>query len=162
MAFPVILNPMLTTPHTLVALVIAQKTPFPINLILAFLSHFVLDFCTPHWNPHLYTEFKKDKKVSKKSLQVIFIDAFIAVVFTVYFMIKALPDLFNGFVIGMSAFMAVLPDAIEIPYYFLNSKNKLLKKYVLLEHHHQAKAGIFWGNVSQVAIILASLKVLFL
>ena len=70
---------MLTTPHVLVALTILKIFPYPIPaLFLILLSHFIIDFCIPHWNPHLFTELKKDGHVSFKSIWVILIDGFIA------------------------------------------------------------------------------------
>lgn len=152
---------MLTTPHVLVGLVIIQKIPHPLGLFLSLISHFILDFFIPHWNPHLYTEFKKGGKISDPSIKVILVDGFLAVALTLFFMSKSLPDLSQAFLYGLASFMAVLPDAIEIPYYFGGWKNKWLKKYVYFEHKYQASAGIFWGMLTQILVVVASLKILF-
>ena len=151
---------MLTTPHILVGLVIISKIPNVFGLLLSLISHFLLDFFIPHWNPHLYTEFKKAGKVSSFSIKTILVDGFLAVALTLFFMFKNLPNLSQAFLYGLSSFMAVLPDAIEIPYYFLSWKNKWMKKYVYFEHKYQANAGIFWGLVTQVLVVLACLKAL--
>lgn len=152
---------MLTTPHTLTALVIISRFPNLTGLILALLSHFALDFFIPHWNPHLYTEMNKNKKISFKSIAVILIDGLIAVAFTLYFMIQKLPSLNQAFLVGLAAFLAVSPDFIEIPYYFFNYRARWMVKYVEFEHQHQSNGVFFWGLVTQIIVILASLKILF-
>lgn len=158
---------MLTTPHALVGLVIIQKIPHPIGLLVSLISHFLIDFFIPHWNPHLYTEFKKTGGISSSSIKIILVDGFLAVALTLFFMFKNLPagrqgllNLSQAFLYGLSSFMAVLPDAIEIPYYFLNWKSKCMKKYVYFTHKYQADAGIFWGMLTQILVVIASLKVL--
>ena len=141
---------MLTTPHVLVALVIISRLPNFAGLILALLSHFVLDFFIPHWNPHLYTEMSKNKKVSPNSIAIILVDGLIAVAFTLYFMMQKLPFFNQAFVVGLAAFLAVLPDFIEIPYYFLNYKAGWMVKYIEFEHQYQSTGGFFWGLVTQI------------
>jgi hypothetical protein len=152
---------MLSTPHVLVALVIISRLPNFTGLILALLSHFVLDFFIPHWNPHLYTEISKNKKISPKSIAIILADGLIAVAFTLYFMMQRLPFFNQAFLVGLAAFLAVLPDFIEIPYYFLNYEARWIVKYVEFEHQYQSTAAFFWGIATQVVVILASLQVLF-
>ena len=152
---------MLTTPHTLVALVIISRFPNFTGLALSLLSHFALDFFIPHWNPHLYTEMNKDKKVSKQSVAIILVDGLIAVAFTLYMMAQKLPFLNQAFLIGLAAFLAVSPDLIEAPYYFLNYKARWMVKYVEFEHKYQSNGVFFWGIVTQVLVVLVALKVLF-
>jgi len=153
---------MLTTPHILVGILIVKKFP---NLwgafLLALISHFILDFFIPHWNPHLYSEFKKDKKISFFSLKVILIDCLLAGAFFLYLSWQAWPDIEKIITYAGGAFFATLPDLVEIPYYFLHWKNKLLADYVHFEHQHQAKASLFWGLVTQLLVSLAALKQLF-
>jgi hypothetical protein len=151
---------MLTTPHALIGLVIISRLPNFLGLFLSLLSHFILDFFVPHWNPHLYTEFKKDKKVSSSSVKVILIDGFLAVGLTLYFMAKALPNLNQAFLLGLSSFMAVFPDLAEVPYYFFNYKARWMKKYVYFTHKYQTNGVFFWGIITQVAVIIASLGLL--
>lgn len=151
---------MLTTPHVLVALVIISRLPNFAGLILSLMSHFFLDFFIPHWNPHLYTEMSQNKKVSPNSIAIILADGLIAVIFTLYFMIQKLPFFNQAFVIGLAAFLAVLPDFIEIPYYFLNYKARWMVKYVEFEHQYQSNGVFFWGIVTQLLVVAASLKIL--
>jgi membrane-bound metal-dependent hydrolase YbcI (DUF457 family) len=151
---------MLTTPHALVGLAIITKFPNLLGLFLSLLSHFFLDFFIPHWNPHLYTEFRQAKKISSFSLKVILIDSCVAVSLTLFFMARALPNLAQAFLLGFSALMAVFPDVLEIPYYFLGYKAKWMKTYVYFEHRHQSNGVFFWGVLTQILVILASLKIL--
>lgn len=153
---------MLTTPHVLVGLSILKITKSPVlAIILAFLSHFILDFFIPHWNPHLYTEHKKSGSISKNSLLIIFVDGFLALLFLAILSFQAWPDFSQIFLYGLVSLASVLPDLIEIPYYFLNWKNKWLAGYVRFEHKNQANGTIFWGLSTQVLVVIASLKELF-
>lgn len=153
---------MLTTPHVLVGLAVIKTMPNLGGLVLAFLSHFLLDFFVSHWNPHLYTEFHKSGRISSSSVKIIIIDGLIAVCLTLFLMYQSLPDLGSALLIGGAAFFAVLPDLIEFPYYFLNYKKNWLKKYVNFEHKHQAASSFCWGMITQVLVSLAALRVLFL
>lgn len=152
---------MLTTPHILIGISIVKLFPNSvIALALAFLSHFILDFFIPHWNPHLYTEMKKNKKISFFSLKIIMIDSLLALSLFSFLAYKLLPNWQQIFFYGLGAFMASLPDLIEIPYYFFGFSNKLLKKYVNFEHHYQANGTFFWGILTQIIVVLACLKFL--
>lgn len=152
---------MLTTPHALVGLAIIKYFPNPLGLVLAFLSHYLIDFSLPHWNPHIYTEFKKQGRISSTSFRIIILDGLIAVAFTLFVMWTSLPNLGLAFLYGIGSFIAVLPDALEIPYYFFGIKSKFLKKYASLCHRFQVDASFFWGVLTQILVILACLKVLF-
>lgn len=152
---------MLTTPHSLVGILIASLITNPLLVFtLAIISHFVLDFLVPHWNPHIYTEFSNKGKISKNSFIITLIDGLIAAFFVLWVVLKNLGNYSQLFLIFLGVFGATLPDLVEIPYYFLGCKNKLLKKYVDFEHKHQAN-GTFWlGILTQLAVIILSLKFL--
>jgi len=151
---------MLTTPHALVGLVIINKSPNFLGLFLALISHFILDFFLPHWNPHIYTEFKKSKKVSYSSLKIILVDGILAVILTLFIMSKNLPNLTQTFLFGLAAFLAISPDLIAIPYYFLKQKNKLLKTYIAFERKYQSHCEVFWGMITQIIVVLVCFKIL--
>lgn len=153
---------MLTTPHVLVGLTILKIIPNPgLAFILAFLSHFLLDFFIPHWNPHIYTEMKKNKRLSLNSLKIILLDGFLSLTILAYLSWQIWPDFSRIINIGLIAFASVLGDLIEIPYYFFGLKNKYLMKYVEFEHQHQSNGTFFWGVITQILVILACLKQLF-
>lgn len=154
---------MLTTPHVLVALTIFKILPdSPIMaFFLILISHFVIDFCIPHWNPHLFTEFKKSGRISLRSMQIILIDAFLALTILTLMVINVWPNYSVVFGYTLAAFLGILPDFIEIPHYFLRWKNKLLTKYVVFQHQHQANGTFFWGILTQIIVIAACFKQLF-
>lgn len=145
---------MLTTPHLLVGAYLVSKIPtLWVALPTALLSHFLLDFCIPHWNPHLYTEKNQKGKISKNSLKIIILDSLTG---GVLFLITAFPLLKNNLqeflFLSLGGLMAILPDIIEIPYFFFNSQNRLLKRYIQFEHDHQCNASPFWGILTQVLL----------
>jgi len=152
---------MLTTPHALVGIYLATNFPPIVGLPAALISHFVFDFFFPHWNPHLYTEMSKKGKISKNSWKWIIGDGIVAGLFCFLWAVKTFPNI-NLVVLGASgAFLSSLPDLVEIPYYFLNSKNDLLKKYIQFEHRYQFNASPFWGLLSQLVVLIACLTLLF-
>ncbi|NMB56706.1 hypothetical protein GYA19_02095 [Candidatus Beckwithbacteria bacterium] len=148
---------MLLTPHTIIALYLILNFNPALALPASFVSHFLFDFFFPHWNPHLFTEMKENGKLSWNTLKVIFGDALLALGLTLFFAFKKLPNYQEAFFILIAAFLAILPDIIEIPYYFLKSKNGILKKIINFEHLHQAKANKFWGSFSQIVLIIICL-----
>jgi len=151
---------MLTTPHSLVGMVVITRFPNFLGIILAIVSHLLLDFFIPHWNPHLYTEFKQNKKISSSSYKLVILDGLIGVSLTLFFMWRFLPNLRLAFWSGVGSFMAVFPDTIEIPYYFLGYRTKWMKLYVDFSHKFQSNGVFIWGMITQILVVLASLKVL--
>ncbi len=148
---------MLETPHTLVGAAIGIKISNPaLSLPLALASHFVLDKL-PHWNPHLYTEKKENGKISSKSLIIISIDATIALLSGTTIAIKESRDLSHFLIIMAACFLAVLPDVIEFPYFFLNKKCVLMEKWIHFQKSIQNNASPLWGIISQIITIGASI-----
>lgn len=153
---------MLTFPHTLVAAAIVRLFPNPlICLPLALLSHFMLDFFVIHWNPHLYTEFHKSKKIAINSLKIVIGDALFALAFCLLIVLRYLPNTQLIALFASAIFLATLPDTIEIPYYFFGSHSKLLEKYIDFQHRHQSNGNAFWGIITQAAAIILSSLVFF-
>lgn len=147
---------MLTTPHLLIGMYLVSKIPSPwVAIPAAFFSHFLFDCCVPHWNPHLYTEKNKTGQVSKQSLKIIFADGLIGCLLALFilwpFFREGLWQKF--FITGLGGFMAILPDIMEIPYYFLNSKRRLFKRYIRFEHEHQFNISPFWGVLTQAIFV---------
>ncbi len=140
---------MLLTPHILFALYLTKIFPYWISLPLALVSHLLFDFFFPHWNPHIFTELKKFGKIQKSSLAIIITDCLTSIGFVLFFANKAYPNFVEVFILGAAAFLSILPDVIEIPYYFFNYRGKVMKKVMDFQHLHQAQGDIFWGNISQ-------------
>ena len=149
---------MLELPHTLVGAAIATAIPDPrISLPLALLSHFVTDYI-PHWNPHLNTELKTQGKISIRSKVIVMADAGLALMVGTY--IAATSG--NFIVVILACFLAVAPDVAEIPYYFLGLKNvSWIRKLIDYQRAHQWQVSPFVGILSQLAIILTSLVIIF-
>ena len=144
---------MLELPHTAVGAIIATKIPNPlISLPLAFLSHFLLDFI-PHWNPSLYTETKKIGWPTRKSNLIVLIDVILSLILGFSIAFHFCSNVRCTIIILLACFMAVLPDVIEGPYFYLNLKTKLLEKLIKFQHEHQANARLIPGLLTQVAIL---------
>jgi hypothetical protein len=148
---------MLETPHVLVGAAIASKIGNPaLALPLALGSHFILDL-VPHWNPHLYTETQKFGKPSKKSTFIAIIDASLALILGSLIALKALPNTTQTITILLACFLSVLPDLVEGPYYFLNLKNEIVHKWILWHRSYQSNGDFYFGIISQLLIISASI-----
>lgn len=149
---------MLETPHVALGAAIAVKVGNPYLAVpLALLSHFVLDR-VPHWNPHLYTEMKKYGKPSKKSTTLAVVDSFLALGLGLAVASKALPDTGAAILVIVCCLMAVLPDQVKTPFFFLKERRKgLLKKWVLFERSLQVDAPFWPGVLTQIIVLGASL-----
>lgn len=140
---------------------IAYKVGNPaLALPLAFASHFVLEL-VPHWNPHLYTELKKYGKVTTQSTMLVAADVVLSLAFGFFIAAQALPDFNRGFLILLGAFVAVLPDIVEGPYFFLGARNALIEKWVLFQRGIQSNAPLPIGILTQVLILAAAFWWLF-
>lgn len=145
---------MLLTPHTLLGITIAAKIKNPLlSLSTAFFSHFLADASFPHWNPHIYTELKKNKKISQKSLIIILVDFFLSLLLALFFASQVLPDTKKAIIIFSGGLAAILPDSFEIPFYFFGSTNKWLLKYIHFHHRFQIDVSFFPGMAAQIALI---------
>lgn len=147
---------MLETPHVVVGAAIASTIPNPlISIPLAFASHFVLDK-VPHWNPHLNTEMKKFGKVTNKSKSIVAFDVALSIVLGGTISYLALPNTAHALTILAAGFVAVLPDVIEGPYFFLNMKNKFIDRWMAFKKSIQNDTKPVPGISIQVATVIAS------
>ncbi len=148
---------MLETPHVIVGAAIAFKVANPLlALSLALGSHFVLDM-TPHWNPHLNTETKKFGKPTKRSVNIVIADVCLSLVAGFFIASKALPNSAHALTILLACFLSVLPDVIEGPYFFLNKRGSLIKKWIKFQTSIQTDVSIVPGLATQFLTILAAL-----
>jgi hypothetical protein len=147
---------MLETPHALIGAAIAAKIPNPmVSLPLAFASHFILDM-VPHWNPHLNTELKTYGKITKKTNTIIAVDVLLALVlgFLTAFSFSSSPT--HTVTILLGAFAGVLPDLLEVPYYFFKVKSKAILKWIFFQKSIQADTSVVPGLITQVVTMLAA------
>lgn len=157
----IIANTVLETPHVIVGAAIATHVVNPaLALPLALGSHFILDR-VPHWNPHLNRELNKHGKVTVKSTKLIIIDSSCALLFGLFIAHQALPNIAYALTILAACFLSVLPDVVGAPYYFLNAKNKILKKWVHFQKSMQSDAPLVYGLITQLLVIFAALYWIF-
>ncbi len=139
---------MLETPHVALGAAIAVSIPNPlISIPLAFASHFILDM-VPHWNPHINTEMKTYGKLTKPTLLIIGVDLVLAIALTI-FVAGTNPYIY------IAAFMSILPDIAEGPYFLFGFRFKYLDVILRFQRSIQAGANVFWGLLTQVLIIVA-------
>jgi len=148
----------LETPHVIVAAAIAVNVANPALAIpLALGSHFVLEKI-PHWNPHLNTELKKYGKITSQSTNIVIADSALALSLgglTAYIM---LPDVGLALTVLLACFVAVMPDLIEAPYYFLRKNSDfIVKKWIPFKKSVQIDASKGFGLLTQLLVVLASI-----
>lgn len=147
---------MLETPHVSVGIAIASKVGNPfLSVPIAFASHFVLDKI-PHWNPHFYTETKKEGRPKKSSTTLAIVDSLLALGLGLYMAGRALPDSLQLINILACSLASVASDQVKIPYYYLGIRSGLMKKWTDLERSIQVDAPFVPGVLTQVLTILAS------
>jgi len=151
----------LETPHVIVGAAIATKVVHPALAIpLAFASHFILEK-VPHWNPHLNTETEKFGRPTKKSTAIVVVDAAVALASGSYLAYRTLPNQALAITVFISCFVAVLPDLIEGPYFFLNVRNEVVKRWIKFQKSLQVDTDIIPGLATQLITIAAALKWLY-
>ncbi len=144
---------MLELPHAIVGAAIATAIPDPrISLPLAFASHFITEYI-PHWNPHLFTELKTLGRVSRRSLIIVTIDASLALILGTWIALRSPQPL----IVLAACFLAVLPDVMEIPYFFFHWHPKFEEKLVMWQRSHQLNVAPVWGILCQLIVIIVSL-----
>lgn len=150
---------MLLTPHAMVGAAIGASTDNLVYIIiLAFMSHFILD-ALPHfdWGTwHGYKEFE----LERKDYVMAGIDIAMVLIFTYYLWHNTYD---NKLLIG--AFFAILPDLFDnVPFW-----KDTLRKYAPFKHlhslhkliHFQIKEKYWiWGILTQITIILLALIIL--
>lgn len=147
---------MVELPHTIVGAAIAVKIGNPaLALPLALISHFILD-PIPHWNPHLYTELKKDGRVSNKSKIFMTGDVLLSLIAGFFIAFQMLPNTALFITVLLGAFAGVFPDIIKAPFYLFKVKHPLLVRYVDAERSIQGETKIAsLGILTQLLVVAA-------
>lgn len=149
---------MLESPHVLVGAAIATKIGNPVLAIpLALGSHFIMDM-VPHWNPHINREIKKYGKPTITSKSIIIFDSFFALASGSYIAYSLLPNTVLAATVLLCCFAAVLPDVVEIPYYFLNQKSNWAEKWITWQKSIQNDAPILPGVLTQIIVMIAAVS----
>jgi len=144
----------LETPHVIVGAAIATHVVNPALAIpLAFASHFILEK-VPHWNPHLNSETEKYGRPSKQSIYIVIADVIASLTLGGFIASRALPDYGHTLTILLAAFAAVLPDVLEGPYFFLNMRSQIVKRWINFQKSIQVDIPIIPGLITQVITVL--------
>lgn len=152
---------MLSTPHVIVGATLAIKLGNPLLAIpVAFCSHFALEML-PHWNPHLNTEIKTLGRLSNKTFAIITVDTLTALAAGIFLSTTFGSSSAEIATILASCFAAVLPDLLEVPYFFFHLKNKFLEVWLKSQKAIQSDTNPILGMATQLLIILGSLVWLF-
>lgn len=150
---------MLLTPHTLVGIVIASKIGNPaIGLPLAFLSHFLGDR-VPHWD---FFTFNPQAKITPKIFLLIMLDFFLGLLIGLFFTFRALPNLPLAATVFTAAFLANLPDGLEVPVIFFGRNNSWIRKLTDFQRWNQTRMRLPWGLFTQIFVIEVCLWLLLL
>lgn len=141
----------------LIGAAIATHIPNPfIAIPLAFASHFILE-TVPHWNPHLNTETKKFGAPTKRSTIITAIDSSVALVSGSVIAWQALPNSGLSILILACCLVAVLPDILEGPYFFLRMRAGWVKKWIAFQKSFQNDTTPIWGLLTQILTIGATI-----
>lgn len=152
---------MLELPHVLVGAAIGVTVSNPIlSLPLALLSHFATDYL-PHWNPHINTEIKKYGSITKKSLLILAADSGGALILGSSIAFLKSQSLSQFLVIMACCLMAVVPDVLEIPYYFFKKKIKWMEDLIDFQRAHQWNVPAVWGLLAQLIVSFGALFIVF-
>lgn len=152
---------MLELPHVVVGAAIAVKIGNPaLALPLALASHFALDVL-PHWNPHLNSELKSHGRVTGRTTTFVAIDGIGSLVAGFAIASTVLPSINHFIIVILGSFLAVLPDLVEAPHYFLRKEYPLITKFITFQKSIQTDSPIWLGLPTQVIIVAAALWWLF-
>ena len=144
---------MTATAHALIGASIARIVPDPvIGLPLALFSHFICDK-VPHWDPMTTAKEKSRRLILYQTVADVLVGYFLVFLFFFVFTQSANPTY-----ILLSAFVAQLPDWLEIPYVFLDSKTPpFYQNYKFQKWLHDvgfnARMRAPWGVVTQLVVI---------
>ncbi|MBI5358499.1 hypothetical protein HZB69_02620 [Candidatus Amesbacteria bacterium] len=153
---------MLELPHVLVGAAIGVTVSNPVlSLPLALFSHFATDYL-PHWNPHINTEIKKYGSITKKSLLILAADSGGALVLGSSIAFLKSQSLSQFVVVMACCLLSVLPDVLEIPYYFFKQKIVWMEKLIDFQRSHQWNVPALWGVLAQIIVSLGALFIIFI
>lgn len=152
---------MLEYAHALTGAAIAVKVQNPaLALPLALISHFVIDYF-PHWNFNLGKEIKKRGRLSAATIGWLFADSGLGLFLGLALATTAWPNIERVIVIIMAAFLAVLPDLVEAPFFLFKFQNKYIKKLLDFQQSHQWNVSFWPGIIVQAVYALIILKWVF-
>ena len=142
---------MVLTPHLLVGATIAARINLPLGLVLAFLSHYLLDFL-PHWE---YSIENIQQRLWKKSLPE-FLKVFLDISIGTFLVFIISENLVLAIVGG---FLAILPDGLVLLSLIFPNKLLTLHDAFMRKTHFlkDKKISLFWGIFSQSLVIAVAI-----
>lgn len=148
---------MLETPHVAVGAALATKLHPALAIPIAFGSHFILER-VPHWNPHLNREKKMYGKPTTQSTVIVVADVVTSLALGGFVAYRQLPNTFLAASVLVSCLVAVLPDLIEGPYYFLDKKNDFIQnKWIPFKKSIQIDTSFLPGMTTQIITVVSAL-----
>ncbi len=152
---------MLLTPHTFVGTAIATSVPnIFISVPLSFLMHLLGDK-VPHWD--FFTGTKVEDRRKGWRLIGVMLDLAVGVAVGMFFTLHALWVQHNSYLalnIFLCGLASNLPDAIEVPRSYFDSKNPFVMFMYRIQHAMQFRADLPWGVISQLFVVLVCLALL--
>ena len=151
---------MLELTHALTGATLVTKIQNPwLSLPLCFFSHFLVDLL-PHWNPSLKMTKKRQGLfyLPPATVTLIVIDCLIGLFLGLFLAFRALPDFNRALIMVAGAFLAILPDLAEAPYFFLGQKGQLARRLITFQQKHQWNVPFLPGLLFQafyVSLLLA-------
>ena len=145
---------MLLTPHVLVGVVIAKAVPNPVIAVpLSIALHFLGDK-VPHWD--FYSNTPKEKRLKGWRPVAVMAEFGLAVAVGLTFTLHALwvkGDSSLALRVFLCGIASVLPDALEAPYIFTDTKFKVVEKLTNFQRKMQTQAHLPWGILTQVFVV---------
>lgn len=146
---------MLLTPHTIVGITVAASVQNPLVAApLAFGLHFAGDVL-PHWD--FYTNTTKEQKISGWRPLAVMLDFGMAIAIgltAVLYALWVLGDSYLALNIFLCGIASILPDALTGPSIYMKNAPRFFK----IMHEFQRKinnsANMFYGVLTQLAVVL--------
>lgn len=147
---------MIELPHTVVGAAIAVKIGNPVlALPLALASHFAFE-SLPHWNPHLNREMKEHGRVTQKTTLFIAADVVLSLAAGFFIASRVLPDVTHFWTVIAASFLAVSPDVVEGPYFFLGARHPFFEKLIRFQKKLQYDVPLIPGLLTQLVVLIAA------
>lgn len=151
---------MILTPHLLLGAVIASRIEYiPLAIILAFLSHYLLDLI-PHIEYSIENIEKKQWQKSLPDFLKVFLDFSLGILLILIF---SNPPAGGQPIIFICVFFAILPDGLTLLNYFFSNKILKIHRYI---HHKKIhflrnkKISFHWRVLSQLLVVFISILLL--
>jgi hypothetical protein len=148
---------MLLTPHTIVGVAVGASVANPyIAVPISIFLHFMGD-AVPHWD--FFSNTTKEERLKGWRPIAVMADLVLAVgiglTVTLYalWVLKEPALALNIFLCGIAA---VLPDALEAPYIYMQKNTGFLKLLTGLQSRMQFQAPLPWGIITQLIVIMIS------